>query len=571
MNNEGRKIWFHILNIVLIVASLFALVFVYIYNTNLDGRQFNDKESSVVLIEDGWTKLNEDGTFSDFHEFGKKLDLDSIVLSRIFVFDQNEFIRDTLSFFSSYCAVEVYQDGALIYAFSSQEDIDNRILPGLFSVNAVLDVLPGEASEVSIRLSSYLGITVNPIYFGSGYDVAYRDYKESIPGMVFAILSFVLVLLIILFAILGRKKYTIPASYNYFIVFVSIATIWVVSNIKVLSYSGINPGLLSVIANETFLLFPISFSLYVYHYFTGNKTLNIALVILSFLNMVIVNSLVLSKVVSLIESYVSTALICGVVLVSSAVQTVREYRHGKTTARTHAMFFGSLMLIAGGASQTYNIYIGRTSNISVLMLLSLVVFAIVQSIAFLFYLMNLVAEGRKAGDYLVMAKTDTLTGLGNRRGLEAYISELATRSSAPFYRVGCIVCDLNGLKKTNDTYGHDVGDQMLRDFSNCLKECFENRGVPFRSGGDEFYILFSDVEVDMGAMMRRLMIGIDGSNTCNEYKLSCSSGCYADYVPSRNEKAVWDIIKMADAEMYKQKMKDRAKLGSQKSEDPRLD
>ncbi|HAN42970.1 MAG TPA: hypothetical protein DCP98_06040, partial [Sphaerochaeta sp.] len=163
MNNEGRKIWFHILNIVLIVASLFALVFVYIYNTNLDGRQFNDKESSVVLIEDGWTKLNEDGTFSDFHEFGKKLDLDSIVLSRIFVFDQNEFIRDTLSFFSSYCAVEVYQDGALIYAFSSQEDIDNRILPGLFSVNAVLDVLPGEASEVSIRLSSYLGITVNPI------------------------------------------------------------------------------------------------------------------------------------------------------------------------------------------------------------------------------------------------------------------------------------------------------------------------------------------------------------------------------------------------------------------------
>ena len=61
----------------------------------------------------------------------------------------------------------------------------------------------------------------------------------------------------------------------------------------------------------------------------------------------------------------------------------------------------------------------------------------------------------------------------------------------------------------------------------------------------------------MSAMMRRLMIGIEGSNTSTDYKLSCSSGCYADYVPSHNEAAVWDIIKFADAEMYKQKKKDR--------------
>ena len=61
----------------------------------------------------------------------------------------------------------------------------------------------------------------------------------------------------------------------------------------------------------------------------------------------------------------------------------------------------------------------------------------------------------------------------------------------------------------------------------------------------------------MSAMMRRLLIGIEGSNTSTDYKLSCSSGCYADYVPSHNEAAVWDIIKFADAEMYKQEKKDR--------------
>ena len=571
MGNDIKKVWFHILNLILIVAIFFAVCVVMMFRSDLKGKSFSRNESTIIQINDGWTRMNDDGTFSDFHDFGKKLDIDSLVLSRIFVFDQDEFIRDTLSFFSSYCAVEVYQDGALIYAFSSEENIQDRILPGLMNVSAVLDVIPGEASEVTVKLWSYLGITVNPFYFGSGYDIAREDYRDSMPGTIFAVLSFVFVLLIIFFGIMGRRKYKLPTSCNYFMVFEIIATAWVISNIKVLASSGFNPGLLSVMANEIFLLFPISYGLYVYHYFDKNKYLNISIVGISFLNMIVVNALVLSKVVSLVDTYVSVALICGVCLASAAIQAIGEYRTGKGTARTHAMFFGSVMLFAGGVAQASNIYIGRTRNISLLMLLSLVLFSIMQSVSFIFYLMVLVSEGRKAGDYLVMAKTDTLTGLGNRRGLEAYISELASRSSAPFYRVGCIVCDLNGLKKTNDTYGHDVGDQMLRGFSNCLKECFENRGVPFRSGGDEFYILFSDVEVDMGAMMRRLMIGIDGTNTCNEYKLSCSSGCYADYVPSRNEKAVWDIIKMADAEMYKQKMKDRAKLGSQKSEDPRLD
>ena len=99
--------------------------------------------------------------------------------------------------------------------------------------------------------------------------------------------------------------------------------------------------------------------------------------------------------------------------------------------------------------------------------------------------------------------------------------------------------------------------QLIKDFAQCLKECFENRGVPFRTGGDEFYVLFSDVEVDMSAMMRRLLIGIEGTATDSEIRISCSRGCYADYVPSHNEAAIWDIIKLADAEMYKQKKADR--------------
>ena len=88
---------------------------------------------------------------------------------------------------------------------------------------------------------------------------------------------------------------------------------------------------------------------------------------------------------------------------------------------------------------------------------------------------TLVGEGRKAGDYLVMAKTDPLTGLGNRRALDLFIHEISEKDT-PFFRLGCIVCDLNDLKKTNDVYGHAVGDQLIKDFAHCLEVCFEDRG-----------------------------------------------------------------------------------------------
>ncbi len=568
--NEGNKTWIYILNILLLASVVFVLAVVSTYTADLEGNGFVARETTVTQVNDGWVRLQEGGEFSDFRDFNKELDTKSITLSRIFVFDRDDFSRDTLSFFSNNCIVEIYQDGALIYSKGTPEDIERRHLPGHFNVSAVMDVYPGEASEITVKLASYLDVKVSPFYFGSGYDVSQDDLSSSMPGIVFVVLSIVIIILIIFFALIGRRKYSIPVSYNYFLLFVIIATIWVASNINVLSYTGFNAGLLGLIANESFMMFPLFFGLFIYHYFKRWKALDMTLVGLSFLNLILMNILSLSKVVSIVEAFMPGAVLSVACLVLSLFQSVDDLMRNGKVIRTYAMFIGSLFLLFGGVSQLVAIAREENANISIFMLISLVIFNLVHSMAFIFDLMTLVAEGRKAGDYLVMAKTDTLTGLGNRRGLESYISEISSGTSAPFYRVGCIVCDLNGLKKTNDTYGHDVGDQMLKDFADCLKECFENRGVPFRSGGDEFYIMFSDVEVDMGAMMRRLMIGIDGTNTRSEYKLSCSSGCYADYVPSHNENAVWDIIKMADAEMYKQKLKDRSKIAKAEA-DSRLD
>ena len=98
-----------------------------------------------------------------------------------------------------------------------------------------------------------------------------------------------------------------------------------------------------------------------------------------------------------------------------------------------------------------------------------------------------------------MANTDPLTGVYNRRVFEEKISGIEDSSKA-----GVIFCDLNGLKKVNDTYGHKAGDEMIFNFISLLKEHFDEKEF-FRISGDEFVIVLENHEAEeFGEKLSRL-------------------------------------------------------------------
>ena len=80
----------------------------------------------------------------------------------------------------------------------------------------------------------------------------------------------------------------------------------------------------------------------------------------------------------------------------------------------------------------------------------------------------------------VMSYNDQLTGLGNRYALNKYMSTVDSSRS-----IGIIYCDVTGLKKVNDTEGHEMGDRLLKNACECLRRVFSDCGL-FRIGGDEF-------------------------------------------------------------------------------------
>ena len=140
---------------------------------------------------------------------------------------------------------------------------------------------------------------------------------------------------------------------------------------------------------------------------------------------------------------------------------------------------------------------------------------------------------------LQLTKKDALTGLLNR---QAYYSE----TSRSFKDITAIVSlDMNGLKKINDTYGHDAGDEALITLGLCISKSCKIRQSAYRMGGDEFTIVCHKTsEEDVLKLIERVKKHV------SETKYSTSIGyCYQ----KDGFLGIDDLLKKSDEEMYKNK------------------
>ncbi len=96
------------------------------------------------------------------------------------------------------------------------------------------------------------------------------------------------------------------------------------------------------------------------------------------------------------------------------------------------------------------------------------------------------------GDLQTEALTDPLTGLHNRRGFERTLAELYGNDSNRLPSAALLLADIDHFKRVNDTYGHLVGDQVIRATAQVLKGAVKGRDVVARYGGEEFMVLLPD-------------------------------------------------------------------------------
>ncbi|WP_085025139.1 PleD family two-component system response regulator [Ensifer aridi] len=155
-----------------------------------------------------------------------------------------------------------------------------------------------------------------------------------------------------------------------------------------------------------------------------------------------------------------------------------------------------------------------------------------------------------------LAITDDLTGLHNRRYLDGHLKLLMDRAGARGRPLSICITDIDRFKRVNDTYGHDAGDEVLREFANRVRATVRGADLACRFGGEEFVIVMPDTTPEMAAIVAerlRLMVesrGFDIPRADTVLSVTASLGI-ASLRPEGDTAEA--LLKRADMALYQAK------------------
>ncbi|MBP8247788.1 MAG: PleD family two-component system response regulator, partial [Phenylobacterium sp.] len=164
---------------------------------------------------------------------------------------------------------------------------------------------------------------------------------------------------------------------------------------------------------------------------------------------------------------------------------------------------------------------------------------------------------------LELAVTDQLTGLHNRRYMVGQLEALVKRATLGGDPVACLLIDIDHFKKINDGYGHDVGDEVLREFAVRLASNVRAIDLPCRYGGEEFVVVMPDTKIeDAERIAERIRLHVAGSpfrvmNGSELLTVTISIGVAATLGAGDRPEA---LLKRADEAVYEAKASGRNKV-----------
>ncbi len=155
---------------------------------------------------------------------------------------------------------------------------------------------------------------------------------------------------------------------------------------------------------------------------------------------------------------------------------------------------------------------------------------------------------------VVAATTDFLTGLPNRRAFVAALDmAAAVKGASGSFTVALM--DLDRFKAVNDTFGHAVGDQLLREVAERLVRTVGNRGLVARLGGDEFGVLLPEVRRDRDVQVigGEILDGVNGPVVFHGRQLTVSACCGLAVARAGNDRSPSRLMADADLALYQAK------------------
>ncbi|MEZ0288986.1 MAG: diguanylate cyclase, partial [Methylophilus sp.] len=154
-------------------------------------------------------------------------------------------------------------------------------------------------------------------------------------------------------------------------------------------------------------------------------------------------------------------------------------------------------------------------------------------------------------DLTAMANTDGLTGVPNRRLLEDRIEQAIKNAKRSMQTVAILFLDLDAFKVVNDSYGHAIGDLLLKSVAERLQELMRAEDTIARIGGDEFVVLLprQDNESEVVFIAERIIEAMNKPFDVNDLRLNIGVSIGVALYPAHADD-LSKLIRYADSAMY---------------------
>lgn len=160
-----------------------------------------------------------------------------------------------------------------------------------------------------------------------------------------------------------------------------------------------------------------------------------------------------------------------------------------------------------------------------------------------------------------MANYDPLTNLPNRHLFMTLAEQILSFSKRKNSKAVISFLDLDGFKQVNDVYGHEIGDNVLKQVADRLEKQLRQSDAIARIGGDEFVVVFSDIEIlsDVHPLFDRILNALKEPFGLNGHTITIGASIGASVYPDHGEE-VEMLVRHADAAMYQSKANGRNQI-----------
>ena len=508
-----------------------------------------------------WTLDREGAQPVHLRQLGEYMDEEKGVLSMYYQLPEIE-SDVSLVYRSKDVYTKILVDEQLLYETSVYEcDLYNKSPGNLWNVCHV----SSKYSEKCLELQIYMvydtaAITVDSLFLGDKADIILGLFAKNISGIVISMLLILLGVVLVVVDLLpsyGRSK----KHHGLFWVgsYAFLAGGWSLIETNMVQFCVEDMRILQLLDNMLMMVPTVPLVLYLN---TEYKILQNKLVsILSYLGggYILLSALVQYKGTHDLHDMLNGGLyimvltdfvLCGWLF----VKLIKLKKEKKPLLDCTLMFIGVFASCSCTIFETIRSLnvdrIDRAGLIRIGMLILCICFAIASQID----TYKIVEQGLKYDLVRQLAYSDGLTGLGNRT---AYLEQLEAYEKSPKEKLqlGVVYLDVNNLKKVNDKFGHECGDELIKIAAKIIEDSFGKFGKSYRVGGDEFCVLIADTNpkerYEEGVVLFYEMVAEANCETSYNFVVQIAHGFAISKELTKEN--IDGAIALADSEMYQEK------------------